>query len=907
METSIGVVWRTLNGGASTISYGIDDVSENSADVTPEEFQEGGSTVYQYYIKLENLSAGEIYKYKVEGDNDVQPQPGEGSHDLDHYEFKVSPTDGNFKLLVGSDWHHDAGNYPSFAITYQDMLEFDPDVIFLTGDIVGGFAERYQEFFLTCRKLFATAIFAPTSGNHDDDGDLEWILWRRIFYLPENGPAGHEKLTYSFDYGGSHFAALFIWNIADEWLDEDLASAEARGVRFIFGGHHYPIGERSIDIKPVYDAHGADIDFSGHNHRHHRSYPNLSSVHDRKGIIVIPEKDHYGANIEGTIYHKIRSLRYGKTRTYPDLHHASYSENKSYIGYTEITLAGNSCTVESYAYALNGDGRYLEDRYVIDKDDTTELLTPAVSNVNITEIGAHRAVIEWQSDIPSRGQVEFGTSSGDYSFVNMRDEQNQIFTTTHIAALQCLEPSTTYYFRAKSWLAGKEGVSAESSFTTNPVAEEGELVAGFDFGPIDLAPSPGTRVSPGDFDGTIGQGWYTKLDRPDPWISKGVGASSSRGETTYCVVPNDYQYRCTWQTEIPNGDYDIEVTVGRAHSYYFGDTHIDIEDGQVIFEAPRPIDLQTLWVWPQTFSIDDGFLDIELGYGDSEIDKCTILNQVRIWTKGHFDEYPDPDVTPPDPVVDLDVSGRTQDSLTVSWTAPGDDGSTGTATNYNLRWSGNSRIISAWNWGTYPVPNTPQPEVAGTVQSATLTGLQPNTTYYFAMRTQDEVPNNSDFSNVASGTTLSDDTTPPSVPGSVAATVINSARINLTWNASTDPETGIDHYNIYRDDVKIGESTTLEYKDKPLTASILYRYRISAVNGGDLESDKSTEAQATTSIDGDTDNDSDVDIFDLQRVAFAFGSIPGDSTWNEHADVTGDDACSIHDLFECATNFGIGV
>jgi hypothetical protein len=53
MGTSVGVAWRTANGGTSTIYYGINDVSENSASVEPQEATEGTTTVYKYYIKLE--------------------------------------------------------------------------------------------------------------------------------------------------------------------------------------------------------------------------------------------------------------------------------------------------------------------------------------------------------------------------------------------------------------------------------------------------------------------------------------------------------------------------------------------------------------------------------------------------------------------------------------------------------------------------------------------------------------------------------------------------------------------------------------------------------------------------------------------------------------------------------------
>ena len=45
----------------------------------------------------------------------------------------------------------------------------------------------------------------------------------------------------------------------------------------------------------------------------------------------------------------------------------------------------------------------------------------------------------------------------------------------------------------------------------------------------------------------------------------------------------------------------------------------------------------------------------------------------------------------------------------------------------------------------------PTPAAAGTSQNMTVSGLTASTTYYFAMKTSDEVPNTSALSNVASG------------------------------------------------------------------------------------------------------------------------------------------------------------
>jgi hypothetical protein len=119
---------------------------------------------------------------------------------------------------------------------------------------------------------------------------------------------------------------------------------------------------------------------------------------------------------------------------------------------------------------------------------------------------------------------------------------------------------------------------------------------------------------------------------------------------------------------------------------------------------------------------------------------------------------PSPDRTPPAEVSDLDrVSGsETDSSLTLAWTAPGDDGHTGRAALYDLRWSRNM-ITSDADWaGATPASNPPTPQPAGSTEFFTVSGLAEEQTYYFALKSEDEAGNRSGLSNVTSGTTLAE-------------------------------------------------------------------------------------------------------------------------------------------------------
>lgn len=124
----------------------------------------------------------------------------------------------------------------------------------------------------------------------------------------------------------------------------------------------------------------------------------------------------------------------------------------------------------------------------------------------------------------------------------------------------------------------------------------------------------------------------------------------------------------------------------------------------------------------------------------------------------------------------------TETSVTLAWTAPGDDSLSGQASRYDLRWSLTPITSLAQFAQATAVPNPPLPQVAGATENATVTGLTPQTVYWFALRTLDEVGNISGLSNVVSATTLvsSDIVRPAPVVLALAGTTTNSATVS--WN-----------------------------------------------------------------------------------------------------------------------------
>ncbi|RPJ23464.1 MAG: DNRLRE domain-containing protein, partial [Chloroflexi bacterium] len=139
--------------------------------------------------------------------------------------------------------------------------------------------------------------------------------------------------------------------------------------------------------------------------------------------------------------------------------------------------------------------------------------------------------------------------------------------------------------------------------------------------------------------------------------------------------------------------------------------------------------------------------------------------------------------------------------------------------------------------GSAPVPTSP-----GQVYhflKVTITGTNVTVTPINALGQSFDVMNYS-FSAGA-------ETTPPSTPTNLTATVAGGTQINLSWSASSD-NTGVRGYGIYRGGVLINtvDKNTLTYSDTNLTPATNYVYRVDAFDGSGNHSALSTSRSATT-------------------------------------------------------------
>ncbi|WP_035108754.1 fibronectin type III domain-containing protein [Flavobacterium denitrificans] len=133
-----------------------------------------------------------------------------------------------------------------------------------------------------------------------------------------------------------------------------------------------------------------------------------------------------------------------------------------------------------------------------------------------------------------------------------------------------------------------------------------------------------------------------------------------------------------------------------------------------------------------------------------------------------------------------------------------------------------------------------------TANTLSVTGLNVATLYTFYVKARDLAGNVSESSNSLSVTTASEpDTTPPTIPTSLTASMITNNSLRLTWTASTD-NVGILRYNIYRNGIKIGTSVTTTYDVSGLSPNTEYSFHVVAEDTFGNLSDPSSILTATT-------------------------------------------------------------
>ncbi|RIK83172.1 MAG: hypothetical protein DCC68_04345 [Planctomycetota bacterium] len=94
------------------------------------------------------------------------------------------------------------------------------------------------------------------------------------------------------------------------------------------------------------------------------------------------------------------------------------------------------------------------------------------------------------------------------------------------------------------------------------------------------------------------------------------------------------------------------------------------------------------------------------------------------------------------------------------------------------------------------------------------------------------------------------DASPPTVPTGLIGVVAGANQVNLSWNPSSDPQSGVKGYKVYRNGALVASPTAAAYNDTSVPVGAVVTYEVSAVNNDDVESNRGLAASVANFQDG---------------------------------------------------------
>jgi len=160
------------------------------------------------------------------------------------------------------------------------------------------------------------------------------------------------------------------------------------------------------------------------------------------------------------------------------------------------------------------------------------------------------------------------------------------------------------------------------------------------------------------------------------------------------------------------------------------------------------------------------------------------------------------------------LTGSSEGEIDLTWTAPGDDGTTGAITDgkYRIRYATIAAVdwttaSSGWNdWDDkYELEFDTDTSAPFEVHERTMTSLHAGVTYYFRIKIGDEKPNWPELSNSATAwaQVISDDTAPAAITTISASTYTLTGYVQLEWESPGDDD--------WSGTLPAGSSFTIQY------------------------------------------------------------------------------------------------
>jgi hypothetical protein len=182
-------------------------------------------------------------------------------------------------------------------------------------------------------------------------------------------------------------------------------------------------------------------------------------------------------------------------------------------------------------------------------------------------------------------------------------------------------------------------------------------------------------------------------------------------------------------------------------------------------------------------------------------------------------------------------------SVSIQFGAGGDTEAPGAPGGLTASAQGSSSVGLSWTVATDNVGVVSYRVYRGGTQVGTTsgltftdTGLSPGTTYAYQVQAVDAATNLGPAASATATTAPLVDTTAPTAFTLTA--VRKGKNAGLSWTSSTDPQSGVASYRVFRNGTLVATTTNRAFSDKPGRGS--FTYRVDAVNGVGLTTSSNT-------------------------------------------------------------------
>lgn len=277
-KTSQTVTWRTdASVKSPQAQVAVADPSPNftlyatTFHAETESLKTENGPVGFHSVNFTDLKPGTLYAYRV----------GDGTYWSEWFQFRTEAEKQEpFSFIFLGDAQTDL--FSLWSRTLRAAYAAAPQARFMVhaGDLVNKPESDadWQEWFEAGSFILASMPNFFTPGNHEYARTLGLPhltkFWDPQINLPQNGPLGHEDVTYYFDYQNVRLISLnSYWLVAQQanWLEKVLQDNPQQWTVVLF---HYPIysatGRGTDNLlrhwKPLLDKYGVDLVLQGHEH-----------------------------------------------------------------------------------------------------------------------------------------------------------------------------------------------------------------------------------------------------------------------------------------------------------------------------------------------------------------------------------------------------------------------------------------------------------------------------------------------------------------------------------------------------------------------------------------------------------------------------------------------------------------